>query len=70
MRESLNIMHQCVNKLQYLENYEQDTSFIVNDNKIVPPSRAFMKYSMESLIHHLNFILKVLLFNRRKLCCC
>jgi NADH dehydrogenase (ubiquinone) Fe-S protein 2 len=24
----------------------------VRDNKIVPPTRALMKYSMESLIHH------------------
>lgn len=25
---------------------------MINDNKISPPSRGFMKYSMESLIHH------------------
>ena len=24
----------------------------VDDNKITPPSRAVMKYSMEALIHH------------------
>jgi len=27
-------------------------SHLADDNKITPPSRAFMKYSMESLIHH------------------
>ena len=58
MRESLHIIYQCIIKLQNLK-YNEDNSFIVNDNKIVPPSRAFMKYSMESLIHHLNFIQKV-----------
>ena len=49
MRESLHIMYQCINKLQQLQ---ENNAFIVNDNKIVPPSRAHMKYSMESLIHH------------------
>ena len=61
MRESLHIIYQCILKLQNLK-YNENNSFIVNDNKIVPPSRAFMKYSMESLIHHLNFIQKVWLF--------
>jgi NADH dehydrogenase (ubiquinone) Fe-S protein 2 len=45
MRESLQIIHQCLNKMP--------TGFIkVDDRKISPPSRALMKYSMESLIHH------------------
>jgi NADH:ubiquinone oxidoreductase subunit D len=68
MRESLHIIYQCIIKLQNLK-YSEDNSFIVNDNKIVPPSRAFMKYSMESLIHHLSFIQKELLFIRRNLYC-
>jgi NADH:ubiquinone oxidoreductase subunit D len=29
--------------------------FSVEDFKIVPPYRAFMKFSMESLIHHFKF---------------
>jgi NADH:ubiquinone oxidoreductase subunit D len=27
-------------------------NFAVKSNKIFPPTRSFMKYSMESLIHH------------------
>jgi len=51
MRESLNIMSQCLNYL-ILNNFENDFSFIIDYNKIAPPARAYMKYSMESLIHH------------------
>jgi len=51
MRESLNIMNQCINILQYLKDIDFNNN-IIDDNKIAPPSRAFMKYSMESLIHH------------------
>lgn len=45
MRESLNIIHQCLNQIP-------KGSTQVIDNKISPPSRTHMKYSMESLIHH------------------
>ena len=48
MRESLSIIHQCLNNLP-LGNFK------VSDNKIVPPFRAFMKFSMESLIHHFKY---------------
>jgi NADH dehydrogenase (ubiquinone) Fe-S protein 2 len=51
MRESLSIVSQAVCLLQILDN-NNISDFIINDHKIVPPSRAFMKYSMESLIHH------------------
>jgi len=51
MRESLNIMYQACNLLQYFKSKDIHTHFI-DDNKLTPPSRAFMKYSMESLIHH------------------
>jgi NADH dehydrogenase (ubiquinone) Fe-S protein 2 len=45
MRESIKIIFQCLNNLP--------NGFIkINDHKIVPPTRAMMKYSMESLIHH------------------
>jgi NADH dehydrogenase (ubiquinone) Fe-S protein 2 len=31
----------------------KDINFhFINDNKLTPPSRALMKFSMESLIHH------------------
>jgi len=51
MRESLYIMSQCLQLLE-VENSCDNFDFIVSDNKIVPPSRALMKASMESLIHH------------------
>lgn len=45
MRQSLKIMSQCLNQMP--------TGFIkTDDRKILPPSRAMMKHSMESLIHH------------------
>ncbi|XP_022240954.1 NADH dehydrogenase [ubiquinone] iron-sulfur protein 2, mitochondrial-like [Limulus polyphemus] len=45
MRQSLNIMYQCLNKMPPGE-------IKVDDNKISPPKRAEMKSSMEALIHH------------------
>ncbi len=49
MREATRIMKQCVEKLSSAENAGPVS---VVDNKIVPPKRADMKRSMESLIHH------------------
>ena len=45
MRQSLRIMEVCLNTLP-------GGSVKVEDKKVVPPSRAMMKHSMESLIHH------------------
>jgi NADH dehydrogenase (ubiquinone) Fe-S protein 2 len=45
MKESLLIIEQCLNLLPQGE-------VKVDDHKIAPPSRAIMKHSMESLIHH------------------
>lgn len=45
MRQSLNIIYQCINKIP-------TRSVFIDDNKLVPPSRSLMKNSMESLIHH------------------
>ena len=45
MRESINIIHQCLNLLPIGE-------YKSLDNKIFFPSRKNIKYSMESLIHH------------------
>lgn len=45
MRQSLNILNQCLNLIP-------NGHIKVNDFKIVSPSRAHMKYSMESMIHH------------------
>lgn len=44
-RESLRIVNQCINKMP-------EGAIKTDDNKIVPPPRAAMKESMESLIHH------------------
>jgi len=51
MRESLFIMIQCLNYLT-LNNLDDNFLFIIDYNKIAPPARAYMKFSMESLIHH------------------
>ncbi|XP_012285891.1 NADH-ubiquinone oxidoreductase 49 kDa subunit [Orussus abietinus] len=45
MRQSLHIIHQCLNKMPAGE-------VKIDDAKIVPPSRHEMKTSMEALIHH------------------
>jgi len=45
MRQSLRIIHQCLNKMPKGE-------IKVDDHKIAPPKRYQMKNSMESLIHH------------------
>jgi len=51
MRESCYIILQALNFLHVL-NITNDRTFIINDNKIVPPTRALMKFNMEALIHH------------------
>lgn len=45
MRQSLRIINQCLNNMPA-------GPVKVDDNKIIPPSRAEMKNSMEALIHH------------------
>ncbi len=45
MRQSLNIIHQCLNNMP-------EGPVKVSNDKIVSPSRGSMKFSMESLIHH------------------
>jgi NADH-quinone oxidoreductase subunit D len=49
MRESLKIMHQCVEQLSGKERVGPVSSM---DGKVVPPKRSEMKKSMEALIHH------------------
>jgi len=48
MRESLRIIHQCLNQMP-----EGDVK--VDDRKFTPPSRAAMKNDMEAVIHHFKF---------------
>ena len=45
MRQSLRIIHQCLNKMP-------EGEIKVDDTKVSPPSRKEMKDSMEALIHH------------------
>jgi len=54
MRESIKIIAQCLDFLN-LFSILNDNSYIINDYKIVPPQRSFMKYNMEALIHHFKF---------------
>jgi NADH:ubiquinone oxidoreductase subunit D len=46
MRQSVNIIVQCLNAMPLCGEIQTD------DRKITPPSRSEMKQSMESLIHH------------------
>lgn len=48
MRESCKIINYCLNNIP-------EGSINVEDNKVVPPSRAFMKKNMEMLIHHFKY---------------
>jgi len=48
MRQSILIIYQCINQIP-------QGIVRTNDNKITPPSRKDMKYSMESLIHHFKY---------------
>ena len=52
MRESLRIISQCLNKMP-------TGAIKVDDHKLVPPPRAMMKESMESLIHHFKVCCQV-----------
>ncbi|WAR05504.1 NDUS2-like protein [Mya arenaria] len=45
MRQSMRIVHQCLNEMP-------EGEIKTDDNKVTPPKRAEMKNSMEALIHH------------------
>ncbi len=45
MRQSIRILNQCINLIE-------SGPVKTENNKVVPPTRAHMKHSMESLIHH------------------
>ncbi len=49
MRQSVRIMKQCIERLNGAEG---NTPISSMDGKVVPPTRAEMKRSMEALIHH------------------
>jgi len=48
MKQSVHIMEQCIHKLRNCPG----EPVMVENNKIVPPTRGEMKRSMEALIHH------------------
>lgn len=48
MRQSLNIIHQCINNIP-------NGLVKTDDKKVTSPSRSSMKTSMEALIHHFKF---------------
>jgi len=49
MRQSVSIIDNVIFDLFNMRDKQEN---YVNDNKVVPPSRPWMKFSMESLIHH------------------
>ncbi len=66
MRESLNIMWQALNYLKYF-NDKDYLSYQIDDNKIIAPSRNFMKYFMESLIAHFKLYSEGVIVNREEI---
>jgi NADH-quinone oxidoreductase subunit D len=52
MRQSVNIIVQCLNALPYIAIPTGEPGQGQRHSKITPPSRSYMKQSMESLIHH------------------
>lgn len=55
MRQSLKIIRQVIFKLLDTFYVSKSKRYRVADNKIVPAFRSFMKFSMESTIHHFKF---------------
>ena len=49
MRQSVSIIDNVIFDLSNMTDKQEN---YINDNKVVPPSRPWMKFSMESLIHH------------------
>lgn len=45
MRQSLNIMSQALKFLKYFKDVDL-LYYNINDNKVVPPARGFMKFFM------------------------
>jgi len=52
MRESNEIMNEVLQRLVIHTKIPKLNKIKVQDYKICPPSRAYMKHSMEALIHH------------------
>ena len=65
MRESLKIILQCIEFLKIFELLK-DSAYVFEDYKITPPSRGFMKYNMEALIHHFKLYTEGFLVKREE----
>lgn len=63
MRESIRIIEQCLKKLPIGPVH-------IFDKKLSVPSRAFMKYSMESLIHHFKLFTEGFKVGKGEYYCC
>jgi len=68
MRESLNIIEQCLNILNILNN-QKDFNYNIIDFKIVPSTRGSLKYSMESLIHHFKLYTEGIILQKEEISC-
>lgn len=63
MRESLNIIGQCINNIP-------SGAIKVNDYKVVPPTRVELKDSMEALIHHFKLYTEGITASRGEIYSC
>jgi NADH dehydrogenase (ubiquinone) Fe-S protein 2 len=59
MRQSLFLIYQCINNLQ--QSNITESSYKLDDIKLVNPKRSLLKYDMESLIHHFKYFSENLL---------
>ena len=55
VRQSIIIMFDIIKRLQFNSNEAYFNYIKIKDNKICPPYRGLMKYSMEALIHHFKY---------------
>jgi NADH-quinone oxidoreductase subunit D len=67
IKESLKIIAQGLDLLNFFV-FLNDSSYIIDDNKITPPKRNFMKYNMEALIHHFKFYTEGTFISSEEVC--
>jgi len=68
MRESLKIMLQCLEFLNYCK-FIDNSLFIIQNDKLVPPARNFMKTTMESMIHHFKIYTEGIVISKEDTYC-
>jgi len=67
MRESIKIIQQGLDFLNIFSKLG-DESYLIDDFKVVPPSRHFMKYNMEALIHHFKYYTEGFCIQKEETC--